>query len=291
MMELQKKAYAKINLSLDVLGKRPDGYHEVRMIMQQLELSDRIRVERTEKPGFRLVSSVPGLPTDEKNLMVRAARLMFDKFSLSGGLDMELEKNIPVAAGLAGGSSDAAAVICSVNELFGLGLSLGRLQEIGVLIGADVPYCILGGTALSEGIGERLTVLPPCPPCEVLLCKPPFGASTAEIYKAFDSLPSPFHPQVDAGVSALRKRNLRDLLPAVGNSLEEVTAGKLPVIPEIEKIMLEEGALAACMSGSGPTVFGLYEDEKAAGKAGERLKSLWSDCFTAVTSPRQESGF
>ena len=196
-----------------------------------------------------------------------------------------LEKRIPAAAGLAGGSADAAAVIILIDRLFGLGLPLSRLCEIGFKIGADVPYCIRGGTALSEGIGEKLTALHCCPDCFIVLAKIPEGASTGAVYTAFDALEKPLHPDVEEGIKALEAGDLKKLCKAAGNSLEAVTKEMLPQIAEVEKYMLDAGALSACMSGSGPTVFGIFDDEKKAADAEVRLLRELSDCFAALVRP------
>ena len=285
MTRAECRAFAKINLALDVLGVREDGYHRVRMIMQEISLSDTVEIEKREEPGFCLLCDEPGIPTDGKNLAVRAASDMFRAYGLMGGLTIRLKKRIPAAAGLAGGSSDAAAVIRLVNVLYRLELSEQKLRETGLKIGADVPYCIQGGTALSEGIGEILSPLSPCPDCGILLCKPEEGASTAEIYRAFDALENPCHPPVDEGIRALIAGDFAALSRAAGNSLEAVTKKKIPLIGEIEEEMLRSGASASCMSGSGPTVFGLFPDLRAAEAAEKALKKAFPSCFTAAVRP------
>ncbi len=285
MSGLCMQAFAKINLCLDILGIRPDGYHEVRMIMQQLSLFDTVSIRKTDEPGIRLFCSDPALPTDSRNLMVQAAERVYEHCGIQGGLRMELQKNIPAAAGLAGGSADAAAVIVLMNRLYELGLSGEEMQKIGLRVGADVPYCIYGGTALSSGIGEKLTPLPPCPSCGILLVKPEKGASTREIYSAWDALSDPFRPDVDAGIEALRKGDLGLLAKSLGNSLEPVTRARIPVIGEIREAMLSCGAEGAVMSGSGPTVFGLFPDIISAEKAGETLKEQFPDCFVSCAEP------
>lgn len=288
MEELKIPARAKINLSLDVCGRRPDGYHELRMIMQSLTLCDEIGIALTGSGEISLSAAcgeeASGVPYDENNLMVRAARLIREELSLSDGLQLSLRKRIPVAAGLAGGSADAAAVLCGVNELCGHPLSEEALCAIGVRIGADVPYCIMGGTALSEGIGERLTKLPPAPPCRVLLVKPRQEVSTKSVYQALDHLavPETAHPDVESVRAALLEKNLRALSERMGNLLELVTVPQVPVIEQIKKEMKARGALGAMMSGSGPTVFGLFTEEAALHAAAanfseEPYRSLCSD--------------
>lgn len=264
-------AHAKINLGLDVIRRRDDGYHEVRMIMQTIGLHDELRIERLEREGIVITTERDDLPVNKDNLIYRAAKLMIDEYSLEGGISVGLTKNIPVAAGLAGGSSDAAATLRAVNELYELGLSDDELAKLGVRIGADVPYCIMGGTALSEGIGEVLTPLAPCPACRVLLAKPPVGVSTAYVYSHLD-LKSVTHPDIDRMQKGIDKGDIGTIADAVGNVLETVTVPANPVINDIKKMMNENGALASLMSGSGPTVFGLFLSDDDMLKAYECIK-------------------
>lgn len=306
------EAHAKINTVLDVTGRRPDGYHEVDMVLQELSLHDDVELTaqpRADGSGAVLPQitvtvsdaaghSVPGVPADEKNIAVKAAIRFFEELSrlserdgdisaclLSGKitvpekLQIHLTKRIPAAAGLAGGSTDAAAVLRGLNELCGTDFPDEKLCEIGLKIGADVPYCILGGTMRARGIGEKLTRLPAMPKVPVLLCKPAEGVSTKEIYEALDPLLAEgragIHPDVDKCISVFPRTGtaagLRELAEVCGNILELVTAEKLPVIKEIEKQMLSEGALCTMMSGSGPTVFGLFADKATRDRAAERL--------------------
>ncbi len=269
MNRLELNAYAKVNLGLDVLRRREDGYHELRMIMQTVDLYDTLTLEKTEEPGISMTCNVEGLPCDERNLVYKSARLMFDTFELPGGIRMHLEKRIPMAAGMAGGSTDAAAVFNGMNELYELGASKERLCELGVKIGADVPYCIVGGTALSEGIGEVLTQLPNVPDCVVLIAKPDFDVSTKYVYENLHANSLTYHPDIDAQVAAIRAGDLAGVVKVMDNVLETVTEKKYTEITTIKKVMEEYGAMRAMMSGSGPTVFGLYEDadkaEEAAG--------------------------
>ncbi len=265
MDEWRTRAYAKINLSLDVLGKRKDGYHEVRMVMQSISLYDQIVLRKTKEEGIVLSSDKDFLPTDDKNLMVRAARQLFERYALKGGLKMELAKFIPVAAGLAGGSTDAASVLRGINALYGLGLSVRELSGEGLKVGADVPYCLYGKTMLSEGIGEKLSELSPCPSCSILVSKPRFSVSTKSVYEAFDGLETVTHPDTDSVISALERKDLKSMAASMGNVLELVTGQMHPAIKETEACMERNGALKAMMSGSGPTVFGIFDDpEKAA---------------------------
>lgn len=271
---LRLKAYGKINLGLDVLGCRPDGYHEVRMIMQTVRLHDSIGLTRTKEPGIRLETNLFYLPVNEQNLAYRAAKLLMDEFGVKEGLSIRLRKFIPVAAGMAGGSADAAAVLFGVNKMFGLGLSKRELMERGVALGADIPYCVMRGTALSEGIGEKLTALPPMPQCQVLIAKPGISVSTKTVYRELDSmdLRPQDHPDIDGMIRAIENRRLLEVARRFGNVLELVTAGKYPVIGALKEAMKEYGAVNALMSGSGPTVFGLFTNPKSAQEAYEYLR-------------------
>lgn len=263
MESILVKAYAKINLGLDILSRRPDGYHEVRMIMQTIRLFDKLLIRQTHARGISVKSSLSYLPEDENNLAWQAASLFFKATGIPPAVHIDLEKHIPVAAGMAGGSSDAAAVLAGLNELHRTNLTLAELQAIGVQIGADVPYCLLQGTALAEGIGERLTPLPPAPPACCLVVKPPVSVSTRYVYEHLELASAP-HPDIDAALLALRQGSLPGLCAALGNTLESVTIPKHPEIEKIKKRMRELGALGSLMSGSGPTVFGLFDNKKLA---------------------------
>lgn len=272
MNRLELNAYAKVNLGLDVLRRREDGYHELRMIMQTVDLYDTLTLEKTEESGISMTCNVEGLPCDERNLVYKSAKLMFDTYGLPGGIRMHLEKRIPMAAGMAGGSTDAAAVFNGINELYELGASKERLCELGVKIGADVPYCIVGGTALSEGIGEVLTQLPNVPDCIVLIAKPDFDVSTKYVYENLHANSLTYHPDIDAQVAAIRAGDLAGVVKVMDNVLETVTEKKYTEITTIKKVMEEHGAMRAMMSGSGPTVFGLYEDAQKAEEAAEAIR-------------------
>lgn len=271
---LRLKAYGKINLALDVLGKRPDGYHEVRMIMQTVGLHDRIDLYCKEEPGIRIETNLFYVPDNEQNLAYRAAALLMDEFQIKKGLYIRLRKFIPVSAGMAGGSSDAAAVLFGVNKMFHLGLSLEELMKRGVTLGADIPYCLMRGTALSEGIGEKLTRLSPMPQCQVLIAKPGISVSTKTVYEDLDAmeLTKEQHPDIDGMLRAIEAGNLREVAGRFGNVLELVTGRSYPVISQIEQVMMEKGAVNAMMSGSGPTVFGLFDNPTAAKAAYEALR-------------------
>jgi 4-diphosphocytidyl-2-C-methyl-D-erythritol kinase len=272
MMELKLKALAKINLGLDVLRRREDGYHEVRMIMQTIGLYDRIVLRKTRKPGIRVKTNLYYLPENENNLVYQAAQLLIDEFGIRSGVFIDLQKFIPVAAGMAGGSSDAAAVLFGMNRMFRLGLSREELMRRGVRIGADVPYCIMRGTALAEGIGEQLSALPPMPRCKVLIAKPSVSVSTKFVYENLKLDDATRRPDIDSLIEALHDGNLEGAAACMGNVLENVTIPNYPVIAQIKEEMIKGGALNAMMSGSGPTVFGLFAEDKLAEKAYQKLR-------------------
>lgn len=269
---LELNAYAKVNLGLDVLRRREDGYHELRMIMQTVDLYDTLTLEKTENAGISMTCNIAGLPCDESNLVCKAAKLMFEEYNLPGGIRMHLEKRIPMAAGMAGGSTDAAAVFNGINELYDLGVSKERLCELGVKVGADVPYCIVGGTALSEGIGEVLTMLPNVPDCVVLIAKPDFDVSTKYVFENLHANSLTYHPDIDAMADAIRAGDLDGVVKVMDNVLETVTEARYTEITAIKNVMKGHGAMRAMMSGSGPTVFGLYENASDAEAAAEAIK-------------------
>ncbi|MDO4633830.1 MAG: 4-(cytidine 5'-diphospho)-2-C-methyl-D-erythritol kinase [Eubacteriales bacterium] len=272
MKELQLKAKAKINLGLDVVRKREDGYHEVRMIMQTIDLYDRITLTKNEESSIQVSTNLSFLPVNQDNLVYRAAQLLMDEFGIRDGLSIRLQKRIPVAAGMAGGSSDAAAVLVGVNRMFELGLSREELMERGVKIGADVPFCVMRGTALAEGIGEKLTRLPGLPSCYLLIAKPKVFVSTKFVYGNLKANELQEHPAIDRQIQALQEQDLRGVCAAMGNVLETVTIPAYPEIDRIKSLMMEAGAVNSMMSGSGPTVFGVYESRKQAEEAYESLK-------------------
>ena len=271
---LELKALAKINLGLDVLGRRENGYHDVRMVMQTIYLYDNIILEKTKQEGIQLKTNLFYLPTDEKNIAYQAAKLLVDEFQIKGGIRIVLDKHIPVAAGMAGGSSNAAAVLVGMNRMFGLGLSERELMERGVRLGADVPYCIMRGTVLAEGIGEILTPLAPLPKCYVVIAKPPVSVSTKLVYEKLDAHEIDEHPDIDGLIRGLENGNLKQVADSMGNVLERVTKASYPIIGDIETALKEAGALNALMSGSGPTVFGIFDDKKLAGHAQHRIRKL-----------------
>lgn len=270
---LTRRAYAKINLGLDVVGRLENGYHEVRMIMQTIGLHD-VLTFTAAPSGIRITTDSGELSTGEDNLIYRAARLIQEAGNVSGGVAIHLEKHIPIAAGMAGGSSDAAATLLGLNELFGLGLSQERLRQLGVRIGADVPYCIMGGTALAEGIGELLTPLSAAPQCALLIAKPDIQVSTRYVYEHLDAGNAWQHPDIDGMRLAIEKGDLSGIISRLGNVLETVTIEAHPVIEQIKRAMLSAGALGSLMSGSGPTVFGIYDSREQAQAAGDCLERL-----------------
>ena len=288
---MELKATAKINLGLDVLRKREDGYHDLRMVMQMTGMFDRISMfPRAGRPGISFRTNLPYIPANENNLAYRAAKLLMDEFEVNDGLSINLQKFIPVAAGLAGGSTDAAAVLVGTNKLFHLGLSPEELMVRGKKLGADVPYCLLGGTALAEGIGEVLTPLPNLPSCSILLAKPPVSVSTKEVYGALHADEIEIHPDIDGMVEALKAGDLRGVCDRCANVLEDVTAPSRPIIGEMERDMKKMGALCSIMSGSGPTVFGIFDDESAARKCRNHMRDKYSGSRIFLTRPSNKGG-
>lgn len=266
-----KKAYAKVNLGLDVIRRREDGYHEVRMIMQTVDLYDILAFTRREEPGIVVMTDRDELPGDENNLVYKAARLLTETYFIKEGIKIELQKRIPMAAGMAGGSTDAAAVFHGMNEMFELGMSEDEMCTLGVKIGADVPYCIKGGTALAEGIGEMLTRLPDTPGCMVLIAKPNIDVSTKFVYENLHAEKLDCHPDIDGMRAAIEAGDLRGVARRMGNVLETVTVKAYPVIGEIKEAMMKKGAWNALMSGSGPTVFGIFGEEEEARAAYDEI--------------------
>ncbi len=262
-----QKAYAKVNIGLDVLRRRPDGYHELKMIMQTVNICDELTFEKKREPGILLRIEGAALPTDKNNLVCRAAALLLEEKQIGEGVSITLKKRIPIAAGMAGGSADAAATMRGLNILFEMGCSAEELRRLGVKLGADIPYCILGGTMLSEGIGEVLTPLPPPPACHLVVAKPDIDVSTAFVYQHLRADSLPFHPDIDGMAEALAAGDLKGITDRMGNVLETVTVREYPVIDKIKKRMCELGAENALMSGSGPTVFGIYKEKETAEKA------------------------
>ena len=272
MESIRLKARAKINLGLDVLRKREDGYHDVRMVMQTIGIYDRLIITRIPEEDIRIKSNLFFLPVNENNLIYKAAKLLKDSFGFAGGVEIDLNKFIPVSAGLAGGSTDAASTLFGLNRLFDLGLSTKELMELGVSIGADVPYCVMRGTALAEGIGEKLTAIPPLPRCWILIAKPPVNVSTKLVYESLDMNGVDRHPDIDGLIDAIKRQDINGVCSLMGNVLENVTVPLYPVIESIKNDMMDNGAINAMMSGSGPTVFGIFPDEETILKCQAFLK-------------------
>lgn len=265
MNSIRLKARAKINLGLDVVRRREDGYHEVRMIMQSIRLYDRLFLRKTRNKGeIILRTNLSYLPVNENNLVYKAARLMFDTFDVDGGVNIELEKFIPVAAGMAGGSSDAAAAMVGIQRLYGIPVTMEELMKLGVRIGADVPFCIMRGTVLAEGIGEVLTPIKSAPRMNIVVAKPSISVSTKFVYENLKLDESTVHPDIDGIRAAIEQQDVRGIAQKLGNVLESVTVKEYPVIERIKNVMRENGAWNALMSGSGPTVFGIFPDEDTA---------------------------
>ena len=277
-------AKAKINLCLDVVGRLPNGYHEVRMIMQTVGISDKLTFEKTEGE-IRITTNKGELPLGEDNLIYKAAALMKETYGISGGVSVALQKHIPIAAGMAGGSTDAAATLKAMNELYELGLSEEELRKLGVKLGADVPYCVMGGTALSEGIGEVLTKLPPMPKCVLLVAKPDINVSTKYVYETLDSKEIPVHPKVDEMIGRIEEGDVRGVAALLGNVLENVTVERYKVVDEIKQVMLRGGAQGSLMSGSGPSVFGIFERADLAQTAADEIRRLGLANEVFVTEP------
>lgn len=270
IMKFRIKAYGKINLGLDVLGKLPNGYHEVKMVMQTVGIYDELTFEKTED-GIEITTDAAELPTGEDNLVYKAARLMKERYHIREGIRIHLQKNIPIAAGMAGGSTDAAAAMKGISRLFDLDIGLLELMEAGVEIGADVPYCVIGGTALAEGIGEKLTPLELAPECYVLVAKPDISVSTKYVYEHLDLGKIGKHPDIDGMVEAIGIGSLQGILDRMENVLETVTIPAYPIVGELKRRMKELGAVNSLMSGSGPTVFGIFLERHTAQAALDRL--------------------
>ncbi|MBA2873067.1 4-diphosphocytidyl-2-C-methyl-D-erythritol kinase [Anoxybacillus calidus] len=277
-MKLLVKAPAKINLSLDVLHKRPDGYHEVKMVMTTIDLADRIELTPLPSDTIRIVSHNRFVPDDHRNLAYQAAKLLKERFKVRDGVAISITKTIPVAAGLAGGSSDAAATLRGLNKLWNLGLTLDELAELGAEIGSDVSFCVYGGTAIATGRGEKIEHIPAPPQCWVILAKPTIGVSTAEVYRNLN-LASIVHPDVDAMVKAIKEQDYEGICSLVGNVLEEVTLKRYPEVAQIKEQMKRFGADAVLMSGSGPTVFGLVRHDSRLHRIYNGLRGFCDQVF------------
>lgn len=276
------RSYAKINLTLDVLGRRPNGYHDVKMIMQTTGLFDLLVIDK-EPYGFSVTTNLKYLPPNEKNIAWKAAAAFFEYCNIKGGVKILIHKNIPVAAGLAGGSGNAAAVICALDKLYNTHLTDEDMCKIGAKLGADVPYCILGGTQLAEGIGEVLTELTPMPKTTVLLVKPPINISTATIYEAIDSCDNLVHPDTDTMIDAIKNGDVTRVAGNLCNVMEAVTEIENPIITKIKDKMMVDGALGCVMSGSGPTVYGIFDDDVKAKTSADNFYNLYKEVYLTRT--------
>lgn len=278
------KGNAKINLTLDVLYKREDGFHQVEMIMQSIDLADVLHLEERQTGNISIATTIARLPCDQRNLAYRAAALLKETYQVKNGVHIFLEKNIPVAAGLAGGSADAASVLIGLNQLWQLGLSTNELEMLGAKLGSDIPFCIKGGTVLATGRGELLQPLAEIKPCYIVLAKPPIGVSTAWVYRQYRGQDVKAHPDTPSVKSSLEKGDLTGVAKGLCNVLESVTIPAHPEIKKLKQSMMQHGAMASLMSGSGPTVFGLVEDQAKAEYIAEKLKSQnAADIFVAKT--------
>ncbi|MFO7151899.1 MAG: 4-(cytidine 5'-diphospho)-2-C-methyl-D-erythritol kinase [Bacillota bacterium] len=271
MHTVELEAKAKINLTLDVLYKRPDGYHQVEMIMQEISLKDRLTISLLPQKDIRIASNSDAIPNGEENLAFKAAKLIIDEFDLDAGVEIKIFKEIPVAAGLAGGSADAAAVLKGMNELFDLGLSTQELMRLGERLGADVPFCVMGGTALARGKGEELTPLPPVPKANLVLIKPPYTVSTREVYSRLKVDYIRKRPDTRAVIDSIKKGDLEGISRGLCNVLEEVTFEKHPELEGYKEMLKGQGAFGSLMSGSGPAVYGIFEARKDAERAIESM--------------------
>lgn len=285
MDKIKQNAYAKINLGLDVVRRLENGYHEVSMIMQTVSLCDKITICKNSGHGIEVFTNKAELPGDENNLVYKAAALLCDEFKIEDAIMIELEKNIPIAAGLAGGSSDAAAVFRGMNELFSLKLSIEDMQNRAVKLGADIPYCITGGTYLSEGIGEKLSQIKSFDDYYVLLAKPDISVSTKWVYENLNLSSINKHPSIAEIKTAIENGNLNGMCEKLENILESVTVTKYPVIDEIKAVMKSEGALSSLMSGSGPTVFGIFDDIERIKTCKNKIEELKLAKDICITQP------
>lgn len=276
---ISEKARAKINLTLDVLYKRPDDYHEVEMIMQTVDLSDHLLFEEREQDHISIACTVSYVPVDNRNLVYKAVNLIKTRFGIKKGVHIHLEKNIPVAAGLAGGSSDAAAALRGINRLWKLGLTMDELAELGSQIGSDVPFCVYGGTAIARGRGERIERLPESSPLWVVLVKPPIAVSTADVYRYLTLSNIHKHPDTQSMVQALANGELEEIAKNLVNVLETVTFKMHPEVERLKWQMLKFGALGALMSGSGPTVFAIADRETRAQRIYNGLRGFSKEVY------------
>lgn len=279
---IKLEAHAKVNLSLDVLNKREDGYHNLRMIMQTIQLCDNVSIQKIPS-GIEIDCVAAYVPNNNTNIAFKAAEAMIRKYNLDAGVKIKIDKKIPVAAGLAGGSADAAAVLKGINTLFNLGIEQDELMDLGRTIGADVPYCIMGGTALAEGIGEKLTSLPLLSNVPILIVKPKVGISTAWVYKNLDLNKISSRPDTEALINAIKNKDIKFIANNMRNVLESVTVKKQPVIDKIKRTLLNKGALGSMMSGSGPSVFGIFDDKEKAESVYKEMNNGKNECILTYT--------
>lgn len=272
MNQIILKARAKINLTLDVIDKREDGFHNVEMIMQTINLYDTLSIRKMKKDGIQLITNLKWLPIDNRNLAYKAANILKERYNLKDGIFIDLKKHIPVSAGLAGGSTDAAATLIGIKRLFNLNLTTTELMNIGKELGADVPYCIMRGTALAQGIGDKLTRLPSLNKIYVVLVKPPISVSTGYIYNLLDSYEIDKRPDTNLVIEAIKNNDIYTVAKNMYNVMEKVTAEKYPIINRYKEFLIKKGAIGSVMSGSGPTVFGLFDNKSKAEEAYYRLK-------------------
>ena len=285
MSRVKLRAPGKINWTLDVISRRRDGYHEVEMLMQSISLFDDIIITECDE-GIKITGNSADMPLDESNLAAKAARLIMDNFGITTGVCIDIKKSIPAQAGLAGGSTKAAAVLVGLNDMWKLGLSIARLAELGTALGADVPFCILGGTAVARGIGEKLTPLPALEGIPLVLVKPSFGVSTKKVYNELVLEKIGLHPDWKKAYDLLAEGNLHLLRYSMGNVLELVTGSLFPEINEIKADLYKAGAAFSMMTGSGSTVFGVFETEADAQQAVNKLKTNYSQVFYVSTHGR-----
>jgi len=282
-------ANAKINLALDVLGKREDGYHELSSVMQTVALRDKLSIRKLYTSRIKLNSNAKWLPVDERNLAFKAAQVLLERFPAPYGVLIEIDKKIPISAGLGGGSADCAAALLGIKKLFNLPVSMDELLEIAATLGADVPFCLLKGTALAEGIGEILTPLKPCPPVHIVIAKPPVSISTRDVFRQFKMENVGKRPNIDKMIADIENGDIKAVAVGLCNVLESVSVKEFVVIERLKRIMLANGAMGAIMSGSGPTVFGMFEDKATAQKTVSKIRtelSVKEVFLTDVFSPK-----
>lgn len=282
MKKTDERAYAKLNISLDVVGKREDGYHDMVMVMQTVSLCDSLTIRFTDGGGQRALSDLRFIPGDERNLAVRAAQRYLAAIGEEGqGVEITINKRIPVGAGMAGGSADAAAVLRGMNRLYSGRLSTGELETMAAQIGSDVAFCVSGGTALARGRGELLTALPDMPQCSFVICKPAFSISTPELFRRLDSTPTRHHPDTAGIVESLNRGELNGICRRLYNVFEDISDRRMKTVGEIKSRLLDCGAAGAVMTGTGSAVFGIFEDEALAHSAEKALSGEYRFCCTA----------